>query len=273
MAKKKLNITITRHYDKQLSVEDEIKLLRGCRRNKDGSRDQLIKVYFPYVAGIAKKYHNFFPQIEFDELLEEGNFGLLQAMKNFEENNNARFSTYAWFWILRAVQDHVSRALAFMKVPERMLRNIRKINKMVRQAAAENKQMSIDDMTSRLDMTLDELKDLINEQQRTSTPISLDQYISDDDQKLTLKDLIPDNEPRSQDVLEQLEGKNDISDIIGQLDVNEAKVIKWRFGFEDNKFHTLKEVGGKIGLSSQRVRDIEVLALLKLKKILIQKDS
>ncbi|OGS18054.1 MAG: hypothetical protein A2219_00775 [Elusimicrobia bacterium RIFOXYA2_FULL_50_26] len=251
-----------------LSVEEEQALIKRCRASEEAAQDELFKVYFPLVASIARKYRNFFPQAQFEELMEEGNFGLFQAIGHFDPCRHTRFSSYAWFWVVHSIQDYVTRMVAFLKVPERVVCDLRKITRFIQEAAKENKEVSIEDISVRLEMKMEKIRELLSEHCRTATPVSLDQSLDEDENVQTLKDILPDGEKSGEAFLEELEGKGNVAKLLGQLNENEARVIEWRFGFIDAKYHSLKEIAKKLKISPQKVRDLEIVAIIKLKRLI-----
>ncbi len=249
----------------RLSKEEEAELVARCRAGEEDAKDRLLKVYFPFVASLAKKYKNYFPRIEFEELLEEGNLGLLEALEHYDSSRQVKFSSYAWFWIVRSIQDYITETLAFMKIPAGVASNLKKITKMIESGLAENRDITIEDITSGMDLELEKVKELLVNQASMSAPVSLDSYIDGDDQKNTLKDVVDSGEKNSEDTLEGIEKDEKLEKYLSCLGEHEAEVIKWRFGFNDYKYHTLKDIAEKLGIAPQKVRDIETIAIAKLK--------
>jgi len=269
-----VTVTITPIKHTQLPAEKEQQLLKRWKRGDESVREILLRNYFPYIAGLAKKYHNYFPWIQFTELLEEGNFGVLQALGHYDPGRKARFTSYAWFWITKCMQEYISQHVVFLKIPTRVLRNLRKIEKQIEREVQKNNSLSINDIVEKIDGGLDEVKSLLSERASTMTPLSLDQcFGGDDDEQRTLKDYITGDDQRSEEALEKSEDKERIVTFLSQLTMEESEIIQWRFGFKDNAYHSLKDLSQKMKLTTQKVKDLEARALMKLKCLLAGTDD
>jgi RNA polymerase primary sigma factor len=253
-----------------LKLSEEKVIMRKAKLGDESARAAILKAYQPFVASIARKYHNYFHWMEFEELLDEGNFGLLQAIDHYNPDRNIRFTTYSWFWIVKKVQDYVTKLLVFLKVPDKVLKNLRKINKIFEKSITHNIHVKLDDITKEMDIEMDELRELLSDFSAKDTPFSLDKYIDGDEERNTLKDVLPDDEESMDFSMDKGQLKDKIGNYIDMLGDDEARVIRLRFGFEDSRYHSLADVAKKMDIASQKVKDIEFSALAKLKIHLVE---
>lgn len=245
----------------------EQRLIKRLEAGDENVYAQLLQLYLPFVISIVQKYHAYFPWLDFKELLEEANFGLLQAMKHYRSSKNTKFSSYAWFWIIKAVQEYITQNIDFFKIPYQIKKRFKKINKQIEKEISTRGIPSLELIAKKLRCEPDKVRELLGEQSTTRLPLSLDQNIDGEEEKSTLKDIIADAEPDHEDVLVKREDDDQLNAFLGQLSPLEAEVIQWRFGFKDSKFHSLKEIGRKLNITAQKTRDLEIMALLKLKRV------
>jgi RNA polymerase primary sigma factor len=249
--------------------DSELDCFRRCRKGNEEARDSLVKSYEAWVVNISRKYHSCFPGIDMNELIAEGNRGLLEALYRFDEKRGVKFSTYAWFWIVKNIQDYISSNLSLIEVPRKISADLRKIVASMNEEVKKGKVPSFEQIARKIDIDADLIRELLSDRKNLSRPVSLDKFLDEDDQVQTLGDIIEDKrDPALQEILENLDDEINIASLLEHLLPVEQKVIKLRFGFEDNQFHSLKEVGEKLKISSTKIKDIEAMAIIKLKRFL-----
>jgi RNA polymerase primary sigma factor len=249
--------------------DNELAYFRKCRKGNEEARDALVKSYEAWVVNISHKYHSCFQGIDMNELIAEGNRGLLEALYRFDEKRGVKFSTYAWFWIVKNIQDYISSNLSLIEVPRKISADLRKIVNSMNEEVKKGKVPSFEQIARKIDIDADTIRELLSDRKNLSRPVSLDKFLDEDDQVQTLGDIIEDKrDPALQEILENLDDEINIASLLEQLLPVEQKVIKLRFGFEDNQFHSLKEVGEKLKISSTKIKDIESMAIIKLKRFL-----
>jgi RNA polymerase primary sigma factor len=246
-------------------------------RFKKGSliaRDKLLKKYSPWVINIAKKYHNCFPRIDLSELVAEGNQGLLEALYHYDTTSAAKVSTYAWFWIVKNIQAYISNTLGLIGIPRRVIGELKQITYSINNEIKKGKVPSLEKISKKLDMDLDAVREMLSDKKNLSQPLSLDRFIDEDEHSQTLWDMIEDKSQENMlDVLAKSDGKININDFLGRLSPIEAEIIRLRYGFKGNGFHALKEIGEKLKISASKVKDIESVAIIKLKRFIADIDS
>ena len=251
---------------KMLSKVEEMELGRkiqeGTLREKEEAKKALIQANLRLVVSIAKKYIG--QGVLFMDLVQEGSLGLIKAAEKFDYKKNFKFSTYATWWIKQTIIRAISNHSRTIRIPVHMLEKIRKYKKACSIATFDDG-MDIDDETisklSGLDVKkIDEVKNALKKE-----PVSLDTYVTDD---LCIQDYVEDttySSPES-NVQKKLR-EHDISKLLKNLDKREEEILKRRFGIDDNEPKTLEQIGNALGFSKERIRQLENVALQKLRKV------
>lgn len=251
---------------KMLTKAEEIELGRkiqeGTLREKEEAKKQLIQANLRLVVSIAKKYIG--QGVLFMDLVQEGSLGLIKAAEKFDYKKNFKFSTYATWWIKQTIIRAISNHSRTIRIPVHMLEKIRKYKKACSMATI-NETLEIDDETisklSGLDTKkIDEVKSALKKE-----PVSLDTYVTDD---LCIQDYVEDTsysspENNAQKALQQ----KDIVRLLKTLDKREEEIIKKRFGIDNDEPKTLEQIGNSLGFSKERIRQLENIAIQKLRKV------
>ncbi len=254
--------------NKRPSPDAEKQLLAAFRKGTDEGRTKLLQAYAPLVGSVARRYNRFFPWTDYPELMEEGTFGLLKAAEHFDNSKKTRFSTYAWFWIVKSVQEHIGELISVMKVPATITKRFARITHFIETEMKASREPSLDQIAEHLDIELDDITDALGSRNSMGGMLSLNEFVDGDEQRDRLSDIVANKEPMSQDLLEQLEGSQRLEDFLTELSADEVAVIRLRFGLDDQKYHTLKETAQQLKLTPQKVRDIEIDGLARLKGII-----
>jgi len=225
-------------------------------------RKKLVEANLRLVVSIASKYKN--RGIPLLDLIQEGNIGLRHSVDVFEYRRGNKFSTHASWWIMQAITRAIAEQSRVIKIPVHMVENVSKIYKTKRALSQRMKQNpSIEDIARDLEQTPGEVSKIMR---LTRSTLSLDASIGDEDSAMV--DFVQDEHPcvQSLDIIEKKEFKILIHNALKVLKPNEQKVIRMRFGIGEEKEHTLEEIGKQLGITKERVRQIEVKSLTKLKK-------
>lgn len=245
-----------------LTLEEEISLGKRIKRGDKTAIDKLILSNLRLVVKIARKYiGNGIPLID---LIQEGTIGLQTAAERFDVDLGFRFSTYAGFWIKQQITKAITEDSRPIRIPANVINDMAQLNKLKREFFIENnREPNFEELQSMTNMAPEKLRDVLEVQQGL---ISLDQEIPDGDATATMLDFVQDT--RALDPAEHSHAnskKEAILEVLDSLDDREKDILIKRFGLDDGVQKSLEQVGELVGLTRERVRQLELLALDKLR--------
>ena len=247
-----------------LTPEEEIDLaLKIQAGGPDGekAKQRLSEANLRLVVSIAKRYVG--RGMQFLDLIQEGNLGLIKAVEKFDHTKGFKFSTYATWWIRQAITRAIADQARTIRIPVHMVETINKVKKVSSQLLHEmGHDPSAEEIAERLEMPVDKVREIMRVAQE---PVSLETPIGEEEDS-HLGDFIPDDDaPIPAEAASQTLLKEQLADVLNTLTPREEKVLRLRFGLEDGRPRTLEEVGKEFNVTRERIRQIEAKALRKLR--------
>lgn len=253
-----------------LTVDEEVTLARRIRRGDRAARDHMIKANLRLVVKIAMDYKDF--GLPLLDLISEGNIGLIKAVERFDPRKGGKLSTYAAWWIKQSIKRALANQSKTIRLPVHL---VDKISKMRRTAMALTEQLgrepTDEELAAELQIPTSKVAHLKSVSVR---PASLDAPIGDEGDSATFGEVVGDeNAVSPYEGLREKNLSNDLRAMVDSLDKREAEIIKLRFGLEGREELTLEEVGKRFNVTRERIRQLEYLALTKMRKAMAKNEA
>ena len=244
-----------------LTPEEETALAMRIIEGDDAAKKRLCEANLRLVVSIAKRYVG--RGMQFLDLIQEGNLGLIKAVEKFDYTKGFKFSTYATWWIRQAITRAIADQARTIRIPVHMVETINKVKKVSSQLLHKNgHEPTAEEIAVELGMPVDKVREIMRVAQE---PVSLETPIGEEEDS-HLGDFIPDDDaPAPADAASHTLLKEQLEEVLQSLTEREAKVLRLRFGLEDGRPRTLEEVGKEFDVTRERIRQIEAKALRKLR--------
>ena len=246
-----------------LSREEEIALAKRIENGDESARDELVQANMRLVVSVASKYQG--RNVPLEDLIQEGNIGVMRAAKKFDYRKGFKFSTYAIWWIKQAIRRTLDNCSRSIRLPSYIVAKVNRFDSTYARLSQElQREPKIEELAEALDLTDNQVKDILT---LNTDTISMEIPLSDEKTAATLGDLVEDMSANPEtgpdaDMIEQ----DLVHQLLSKISAREQQVLRMRYGLEGGNEKTLREIGEKLDVTRERIRQLEIEAIHRLRR-------